>query len=87
MPNSRPSSDLYNKYNEISSYCHESSDPVYITKDGKADLAVMSIEAYEKLVGRFELGGLLDEGIDDMKKGKVRPFREALSDIQKGNSW
>lgn len=43
----------------------------------------MSIETYEKLVGKFELHKLLDEGLDAMEKKKVRPFKEALSDIEK----
>lgn len=43
----------------------------------------MSIETYEKFVGKFELYKLLDEGIDAMKKKKVRPFKEALDDIEK----
>lgn len=84
MPTIRPSSDLRNKYNEISDLCHKYGEPVYITKNGQGDLAVMSIETYEKLVGKFELYKLLDEGTDALQKQKVRPFREALADIEKG---
>lgn len=84
MPSIRPSSDLRNSYNEISKFCHEYNEPVYITKNGQGDLAVMSIETYERLVGKFELYKLLDEGIDAIKTKKVRNFREALKDIQKG---
>ncbi len=83
MPSIRPSSDLRNKYNEISSYCHESNEPVYITKNGKGDLAVMSIEAYEKLVGKYELYKKMDEGLEAMQKEKVREFKEAVADIEK----
>ncbi|MGO4495874.1 type II toxin-antitoxin system Phd/YefM family antitoxin [Paenibacillus sp. 2RAB27] len=86
MPTIRPSSDLRNHYNEISEICHKYDEPVYITKNGHGDLAVMSIETYEKLVGKFELYQLLDEGMDAMKKLKVRPFHEAIADIQKGIS-
>ncbi|CAM4236721.1 type II toxin-antitoxin system prevent-host-death family antitoxin [Paenibacillus alkaliterrae] len=84
MPTIRPSSDLRNKYNEISEICHKYDEPVYITKNGQGDLAVMSIETYEKLVGKFELYKLLDEGMEAAQKHKVRPFRDALSDIEKG---
>lgn len=83
MPVIRPSSDLRNNYNEISQFCHQYNEPVYITKNGQGDLAVMSIETFERLVGKFELYKLLDEGIDAMKEKKVRPFSEALADIQK----
>lgn len=83
MPAIRPSSDLRNKYVEISDFCHKHMEPVFITKNGQGDLAVMSIESYEKLVGKFELCKLLDEGLDAMEKKKVRPFKEALADIEK----
>ena len=81
MPNIRSSADLRNNYNDISSFCHQYSEPVFITKNGKGDLAVMSIETYEKLVGRFELYGLLQDGLQDVREGKTRPFSEAIADI------
>lgn len=86
MPKIRPSSDLRNKYNEISAFCHEYSEPVYITKNGQGDLAVMSIETFESLVGKFELHKLLEEGISSMKTNNTRPFKDALRDIKNGIS-
>ena len=83
MPSIRPSSDLRNNYNEISQFCHKYNEPVYITKNGQGDLAVMSIETYEKLVGKFELHKLIDDGIEAMQNKKVRSFKDALADIQK----
>lgn len=82
MPTIKSSADLRNGYNEISSFCHQYGEPVFITKNGKGDLAVLSIEAYEQLLGRFELYGLLQEGMEDIKSGNTRPFAEALSDIR-----
>lgn len=81
MPNIRPSSDLRNKYNEISAYCHQYGEPVYITKNGAGDLAVMSIEAYERLTARFELYALLEEGMADIRAGRVVDADEALDSI------
>ncbi|MEC0266485.1 hypothetical protein [Paenibacillus anseongense] len=43
----------------------------------------MSLERYERIVGKFKLYKLLDEGMKALKKQKVRPFREALADIKK----
>ena len=57
MPKIRSSADLRNNYNDISTFCHTYAEPVFITKNGKGDLAVMSIETYEEMVGRFELYG------------------------------
>lgn len=82
MPTIRSSADLRNKYNEISSFCHENREPVFITKNGKGDLAVMSIETYEELLGRFELYSLLQEGLEDIRSGNTRPFSEAMSEIR-----
>jgi len=82
MPSIRPSSDLRNKYNEISEFCHQYSEPVYITKNGKGDLAVMSIETFERLVGKFELYKLLDQGLDDKKDNKVLPAEDVFKDIE-----
>ena len=84
MPTIRPSADLRNNYNEISAFCHQHSEPVFITKNGKGDLAVLSIEVYEKLCGRLELSRLLNDGLEAEKAGYVRPFREAIADIRKG---
>ncbi len=87
MPNIRPSSDLRNRYNEISEFCHKYSEPVYITKNGQGDLAVMSIETYEKIVGKFELYKLLDEGMEALKNRRVVPagslFEKIESDLAK----
>ena len=82
MPNIRPSSDLPHSYNEISEFCHKYDEPVYITKNGVGDLAVMSIETYERLVGRFELYSLLEKGLHDIDKGAAKPADEVFSRIE-----
>jgi len=83
MPNIRPSADLRNKYNEISAFCHEYSEPIFITKNGKGDLAIMSIEVYEQLKGKLELYHLLEQGLEDERNGKMRPLSNAIADIRK----
>ncbi len=83
MPTIRPSADLRNSYNEISEFCHEYSEPVFITKNGKGDLAVMSIELYEALNGKFELYALLKKGLQDDRNGDVVSFDEGLRSIRK----
>jgi prevent-host-death family protein len=82
MPTIRPSADLRNNYNEISAFCHEYFEPVFITKNGTGDLAVMSIETYELLSGRKELYSLLEEGLNQVKQGKTRPFKESIKTIR-----
>ena len=43
----RPCADLRNNYNEISRICHETNQPIYITRNGTNDLVVLSDAAYE----------------------------------------
>jgi len=78
-----PSSDLRNKYNEISSFCNTYHEPVYITKNGTGDLVVLSNNAYEELSGRRELHRLLNEGLSAMRAGGGRPARDVFADIEK----
>ena len=82
MPNIKSSTDLRNNYNDISRFCHESREPVFITKNGRGDLAVMSIETYEMLNGKLELYRLLDEGRAAIKAVKKRPLEDVMHDIR-----
>jgi PHD/YefM family antitoxin component YafN of YafNO toxin-antitoxin module len=82
MPNIKSSTDLRNHYNEISTLCHESREPVFITKNGQGDLAVMSIETFEALSGKLELYRLLDEGRAAVKKGQKRPLSDVMRDLR-----
>jgi len=82
MPSIRSSTDLRNSYNEISAFCHEKREPIFITKNGQGDLAVMSIEVYEQLNGRLELYRLLDEGRAAVKAGKKRTLEDVMRDIK-----
>lgn len=82
MPTIKSSADLRNSYNDISNFCHAYAEPVFITKNGKGDLAVMSIEAYEQMMGRFELYSKLQEGMNDIEQSNTRPFAAAMADIR-----
>ena len=44
----KPSAVLRNDYAGISSLAKETSEPIYITKNGEGDLVLMSIEFYER---------------------------------------
>ena len=49
MPQIRPISDLRNNFAEISRIVHDSSEPIYLTKNGYGDMVVMSVELFEQL--------------------------------------
>ncbi|MCD7804892.1 MAG: type II toxin-antitoxin system Phd/YefM family antitoxin [Oscillospiraceae bacterium] len=78
MPTIKSSTDLRNHYNEISTLCHETNEPVYITKNGKGDLVIMSMETYDELFGKFELYKLIQDGIDDVNEDRSSAADEAM---------
>ena len=82
MPYIRSYTDLGNSYHEISELCHEYSEPVFITRNGIGDLAVMSIEAYEMLSGKVQLYSFIEEGLNQAKQGKSKPMKECIKSIR-----
>jgi prevent-host-death family protein len=61
MPLIRPISDLRNRALEISNLCHSEDQPVFITRNGKGDMVVMSQVYYERLHSLIELYQKLGE--------------------------
>ena len=49
MPAIKSSADLRNNYNEISTFCHNYPEPVFITKNGKIILNQFSSRRMEKV--------------------------------------
>ena len=61
IPQIRPVSDLRNNFSDISRLVHESADPVFLTKNGRSDMVVMSIDAYENDIFQAEVYHKLKE--------------------------
>ena len=93
----RPSADLRNKYNEISKICHETREPMYITKNGTNDLVILSDEAYEEMTKKYEetteerVERLVAEKFDkqyasfeEFKKDILEKIEHALKDVDEG---
>ena len=57
----RPVSDLRNNFADISRTVHETSQPVFLTKNGYGDMVVLSMEAFEKLQFESEVYFKLQE--------------------------
>ncbi len=72
MPHIRPVSDLRNNFAEISRIVHETSEPVYLTKNGYGDMVVMSMETYEKLKLDIMIYEKLKEAALEAKSTDVR---------------
>ena len=83
MPIIRPSSDLRNNYNEISTICHQTNSPVYITKNGAGDVVVMSIELYEFITDKYKLYKELEKGMESLEKGEKYSSEEVFEELDK----
>ena len=82
MPVIRKSADLLNSFNEIREFCHNYREPIFLTKDGQGELAVMSIETYEEIAGTNELYRLIQKGIDDIENGRILTEKEVLRNME-----
>lgn len=89
MPIIRTASDLQRNISEIYELCENSPEPVYITRNGKADLVVMDARAYEvhdklrREVYDYEaaLKQRLMAAYEEAKAGKVTPLNDALKEM------
>ena len=69
MPSIRPISDLRNNANEISDFCRQTREPVYITRNGTGDMVVVSIEEYERQQAIIDLYGKLAVAEQEIASG------------------
>ena len=78
----RPSSDLRNSYPEISDYCNSTGKAVFITRNGRNDTVVMSVERYERMEREILLAKIKD-GIVSMERGECKSVDETAENIMK----
>lgn len=51
----KPISDLRTKLSEISKIVHETRKPIYLTKNGREDMVLMSMNAYQDMMEENEI--------------------------------
>jgi len=84
MPKIRPVSDLRNHFADISKTVHESSEPVFLTKNGRGDMVVMSMETYERLQFDSEIYFKLKEAeLEAKTTGQRFSHEEVFSDLKR----
>jgi len=55
---------------------------IFLTNNGRRELAVMSIETYEELVGRIELYHALQMGLDQINNGEFIEEEEFMDNLE-----
>ena len=82
MPLIRPVSDLRNNFHEISEICHSQGLPVFLTKNGRGDMVVMSIEEYEKREAILELYRKLAVAEKQLAEGDLVEAEEVMERLR-----
>jgi prevent-host-death family protein len=83
MPQIRPVSDLRNNFAEISRIVHETSEPVFLTKNGYGDMVVMSMDAFERRQFDSEIYLKLKEAeIEAKTTGKRYSHKEVFAELR-----
>lgn len=77
-----PSSDLRNKYVELTDRYLNTGEPIYVTKNGYGHSVLLGIEEYERM-SRELLALKIDQGIREAREGRGIPLDESLERIRK----
>ena len=83
MLNIKPSAAIRKNYNEISSLCKTTKEPVFLTKNGEGDLVVMDLETYARRESMLRLREVLLQSEADIQSGNVRTVDETASDMRR----
>ena len=82
MPEIIPIRDLKNT-NAISQRCHETAEPIFVTKNGYGDMVIMSMEAYEHQQIMNEVYAKLATAEVQHEAGMARPLADILKETSK----
>ena len=82
--NIKPSAAIRQNYNEISTLCKTTGEPVYLTKNGEGDLVVMDIEAFVRREKMLTLREDLLAVEQDRMEGRMGCTPDELDDYLEG---
>ena len=81
MPRIIPIRDLKDTA-AISQMCSESTEPVYITKNGYGEMVIMSMRAYEEKLAMLDVYAKLAEAEAEIREGKTVDARSSLKELR-----
>ena len=69
---------------KMSRLCHESEEPIYITKNGYGDMVLMSLDVYEKIIETARTDAAIREAEEEFSKtGELLDAKLALSELRR----
>lgn len=81
MPQIIPIKDL-KKTSEISEMCHNTNEPVFITKNGYGDMVIMSMESYEETMKKLDIYRNIEISEKQVKNGQVKDAKKSLENLR-----
>lgn len=81
MPHIVPIRDLKDTA-RISELCHNTGEPIYITKNGYGDMVLMSMKAYEEKLLMLDVYARIAEAEEEIKAGKMLDAKAALKELR-----
>ena len=81
MPQIIPIKDL-KKTSEISEMCHNTNEPVFITKNGYGDMVIMSMEVYEEKMKKLDIYRNIEISEEQVKNGQVKDAKKSLENMR-----
>ena len=82
MPQIIPIKDLKDT-SKISDLCHNTNEPIYITKNGYGDMVIMSMEVYEEISRQCSMYRDIELSEQQIKNGKTKDAKKALESVRK----
>jgi prevent-host-death family protein len=89
LKNIRPVTDFNRNTKESIDRLKATGKPEILTVNGSAEIVVQSAEGYQKLMEAADRAEILEgisRGLDQVKRGEVRPMREFLEELAAKNN-
>ena len=82
MPPIIPIKDLKNTV-ALSKICHESQEPIYVTKNGYGDMVIMNMSVLENMTYKASVFQKVEQREKDISKGKCPEGLNNFDDLKK----
>ena len=81
MPRIIPIKDLKNT-TKVSEMCHESDEPIFVTRNGYGEMVFMSMEAYENSMKMQQIYRDLEVSERQVVEGKTKDAKLSLAQLR-----
>ena len=81
MPQIIPIRDLKNT-GEISEKCHNTDEPMFITKNGYGDMVIMSMEVYERFAFMNDIYRKIEQGEKSIKNNRMLSAGHSVEELK-----